>query len=130
MIFVGKSLISLPRFVLIIRKISSNKSFFLSMDLFCANRRRLDEHACSMPNIHFREENSFVLPKLYLAEIYIEHAHQRNIKGPITWFSRYRVKPARNIILSYKFDPTETLIDHEITNRKLFLVYFGFQDTG
>ena len=43
---------------------------------FCANVGVVDEHAQSMLNIHFREKNSFVLPKLYLTEVYIEHAHQ------------------------------------------------------
>ena len=43
---------------------------------FCANCGIVDDHVCSMHNMHFREENSFVLPKPYLAEVYIEHAHQ------------------------------------------------------
>ena len=46
---------------------------------FCAN----DEHVYSMLNIHFHEEKSFVLPKLYLAELYIDHAHQLTTKGSI-----------------------------------------------
>lgn len=35
----------------------------------------------SMLNIQFCKENSFVLPKPYLAEMYIEHAHQHSTKG-------------------------------------------------
>ena len=38
-----------------------------------------------MVNIHFREENSSVLPKLYLAEVYIEHAHQLTTQGSIQY---------------------------------------------
>ena len=36
-----------------------------------------------MLNIHFREENSFVLPKPYFVEVYIEHAHQLITKETI-----------------------------------------------
>ena len=50
---------------------------------FCANCRIVDEHAYSMLNIHFRVENSFVLPKPYLAEVYTEHAHQFTTIGSI-----------------------------------------------
>ena len=48
---------------------------------FCANLGVVDEHAQSMFNIHFREENSFVLPKPNLAEVSIEHAYQITTKG-------------------------------------------------
>ena len=41
----------------------------------------VDEHAWSMLHIHFREENSFVLSKPYLAEVYIGLPRKLTTKG-------------------------------------------------
>ena len=45
---------------------------------FCAMYKILNEL-----NIQFCEENSLVLPKPYLTEVYIEHVHQLNTKGSL-----------------------------------------------
>ena len=50
----------------------------------CANCGLVDEL-----NTHYREESSFVLPKPYLMEVLIEHAHQLTTKGSISCILLY-----------------------------------------
>ena len=90
--------------------------------LICDNCGTVDECVQSMLYIHFREKNSFVLPKSYLAEVYIEHAHQLTTKGSLLF---YPSPISRKCILSMLINlPQKGLYINSInsSSRQFYLV--------